>query len=63
MIRDLPPAALEALEQLRANEPAWRRQSLDQLAADLEHASIMPGNTKADYTRAAALALHLAGRV
>ncbi len=55
--------ALDALEQLRTNEPAWRRQSLDQLAAELEYATIMPGNTRADYTRAAALALHLAERV
>jgi hypothetical protein len=62
-MKDLPTAALDALEHYRANEQGWRRQSLDQLASELEHATIMPDNTRADYTRAAALALHLAERV
>lgn len=59
----MTPAATEALAKAAAGAPQWSRMPTEALAAEIELATIMPHNTRADYVRAAALCLHLADRL
>lgn len=58
----ITPAAAEMLDMLRRERPAWQRAHPEAAAAELEHASIMPACSRADYIRAGALAMFLAER-
>jgi hypothetical protein len=59
----LTAAQHEALDTLASGNPQWRRMTTEALAAEIELATIMPGNTRSDYVRAAAMCLHLAERL
>ena len=56
-------AARDALTMLRQTEREWGRMGLEDLGFNLDLAVAMPLNSRSDYVRAAALAMHIAERM
>lgn len=63
MVADLSPSAQQVLAKVRANGPELNRRAVEDIQAQIETHTIMPGNTRSDYIIAAALCLHLAERM
>lgn len=63
MAAELSASVQQALAKLREGGPQFDRRTVEDIQAQIETHTIMPGNTRADYITAAALCLHLAERM
>jgi hypothetical protein len=62
-VRTAPQSTEEVMGLYEGGFHQWSRMTVEQLAGEIELCTIMPGNNRADYLRAAAMCLHLAERM